>query len=264
MPTVLLVRHGRTTANTGGTLAGWTPGIGLDEHGTTQARALAQRIAGADLPVCRVVSSPLQRCLQTAHALLECLNQPSGEAAIPAVALDLDERLGECRYGAWTGRAIAELVKEPLWRTVQEHPSAAVFPDDPSWPGESLAAMQHRAVRAVREVDGQVRADHGDQGVWVAVSHGDVIKAILADALGVHLDLFQRIHVDPASMSVVRYTDRRPFVLRVNDVGGDLRGLAAAATPSGDAVVGGGTGAGDVLVEAGDDRAAGGSPAPVG
>ena len=263
MPTVLLVRHGRTNANTSGTLAGWTPGISLDEKGVDQARAVAERIAQAQLQVCRVVTSPLQRCRETATALLERLGG-DGDTDGPGIPLQVEERLGECRYGAWTGRAIPELVKEPLWRTVQDQPSAVVFPDDPQWPAESMAAMQQRAVRAVREVDVQVRAEHGEQALWIAVSHGDVIKAILADALGVHLDLFQRIHVDPASTSVVRYTDRRPFVLRTNDVGGDLRGLIPPSKPSGDAVVGGGAGPDDPVAQGSAERAENGSPPAVG
>lgn len=263
VPTVLLVRHGRTAANTGGTLAGWTSGVPLDETGTEQVRALGDRIASADLPVCRVVTSPLERCVQTARALLAGLPRDPDAAGIP---LTCDERLGECRYGAWTGRPLSELVKEPLWRVVQDHPSAAVFPGDPQWPGESLAQMQARAVRAVRDADAQVLAEHGAQAVWMAVSHGDVIKAILADALGVHLDLFQRIHVDPASVSAVRYTDRRPFVLRTNDIGGSLAGLVPPAPPSGDAVVGGGTGGDDVPADAAEhgSASAGGTPAGVG
>ncbi len=258
MPTVLLVRHGRTNANTGGTLAGWTPGISLDEKGVDQARAVAERIAQAQLRVCRVVTSPLQRCRETAAALVERLSTaPDGQGT--GIPLDVDERLGECRYGAWTGRAIPELVKEPLWRTVQDQPSAVVFPDDPQWPAESLAAMQQRAVRAIREIDARVRADQGEQGLWIAVSHGDVIKAILADAFGVHLDLFQRIHVDPASTSVVRYTERRPFVLRTNDVSGDLCGIIPPHRPSGDAVVGGGAGPDDPSADGGSDGSTNGS-----
>ena len=117
-------------------------------------------------------------------------------------------------------------------------------------PGESIAAMAARAVAAVRELDAAVAREHGADTVWVAVSHGDVIKAILADAAGTHLDLFQRVVVDPASVSVVRYTGSRPFVVRTNDIGGSLAGLvpkpaaAQAAEPhsSGDAAVGGGAG----------------------
>ena len=103
---------------------------------------------------------------------------------------------------------------------MQTQPSAATFPG-----GESLAAMQARVVDAVRRRDAAVEAEHGPGAVWVAVSHGDLVKAVLADALGMHLDLFQRLHVDPASVSIVRYTATRPFVLATNTHDGDLSWL---------------------------------------
>ncbi|GAB3470318.1 histidine phosphatase family protein [Kineococcus endophyticus] len=241
VPTLLLVRHGRSTANTAAVLAGWTPGVHLDDTGRAQAEALARRLA--PVPVADVVVSPLERCQETAEAL-RAVDGPTG--ARPPVRTE--DRLGECKYGDWTGKALKDLAKEPLWRTVQSHPSAAVFPGEG---GEGLATMQHRALEAVREHDARVAAEHGDDAVWVAVSHGDVIKAVLADALGMHLDLFQRLSVDPCSVSVVRYAPLRPFVLRMNDSGGDLAGFAPAKKKrrstrrpaSSDAVVGGSTGA---------------------
>ncbi len=232
MTTVILLRHGRTTANTGGVLAGWTPGVQLDETGQAQVAAVAQRLA--PVPLAAVVASPLERCQATAAALLGGRD----------VALQTDDRLGEARYGDWTGRAIKELVKEPLWKVVQAHPSAAVFPGPE---GEGLAQTQARAVAAVRDWNARL----GPDAVWLACSHGDVIKAVLADALGLHLDQFQRIVVDPASISVVSYTETRPFVLRVNDSGGDVGALIPPPPRKGrrrrkadsDAVVGGGAGA---------------------
>ena len=229
MTTVLLLRHGRTTANTGGVLAGWTPGVQLDETGQAQVRAVGDRLA--KVPLAAVVSSPLERCRQTVTALLDGRD----------LAVQTDDRLGEARYGDWTGRTIKELAKEPLWKVVQQHPSAAVFPGPG---GEGLAQTQARAVAAVREWN----ATLGPGAVWLACSHGDVIKAILADALGLHLDQFQRIVVDPASLSVVTYTDTRPFVVRINDIGGDVSGLIPpprkrrSRKASSDAVVGGGAG----------------------
>ncbi|MDQ2757163.1 MAG: MSMEG_4193 family putative phosphomutase [Actinomycetota bacterium] len=214
MPIVLLVRHGRTAANATGTLAGWSPGIGLDDHGRGQAERVGERMLAGQVPVVRVVSSPLQRCQETAATIVA--------AAVPGLAIATDERLGECRYGAWTGRKLSELLKEPLWRTVQDQPSAVRFPDGDDFPGETMAGMQARALAAIRDVDAQVLQEHGKDAIWMAVSHGDVIKAILADAAGSHLDQFQRIQVDPASVSVVRYTSKRPFLLRSNDTGGDL------------------------------------------
>ena len=230
MTTVILLRHGRTTANTGGVLAGWTPGVQLDESGAAQVAAVGERLA--KVPLAAVVSSPLERCRQTAAAV----------AAGRDLAVQTDDRLGEARYGDWTGRTIKDLAKEPLWRVVQQHPSAAVFPGPE---GEGLAQTQARAVAAVRAWN----ATLGPDAVWLACSHGDVIKAILADALGLHLDQFQRIVVDPASISVITYTDTRPFVVRVNDTGGDVSALVppprrrGRKKASSDAVVGGGAGA---------------------
>jgi probable phosphomutase (TIGR03848 family) len=225
--TLLLVRHGLTDANTGGLLAGWTPGVHLAEKGREQAAALAARLAG--VPLVTVVSSPLERCQETAAAIV-------AERDIEVVT---DERLGECHYGDWTGQELKKLVKDPLWKVVQAHPSAAAFPG-----GESLRDTQARAVAAVRAHNKALGAD----ATWAAVTHGDVIKAVLADALGMHLDLFQRIVVDPCSVSVVRYTELRPFVARMNDTGGAVDDLVPpkkarrGRKPTSDAVVGGGAG----------------------
>lgn len=238
MPTCLLIRHGRTSSNANGTLAGWTEGVGLDEVGRAQAAALAQRLR--DLPIRALLSSPLQRCVETAEIVA---------GSVPDLTIRTDERVGECRYGAWTGRSLKVLAKEPLWRTVQDQPSGARFPDGQEFEGESIAQMQARALQAVREVDAAVKAEHGEQALWALVSHGDVIKSILADAAGAHLDHFQRIVVGPASLSVVTYTDRRPFLVRLNDGGTDLASLVPPppehGAQDGDAPVGGGKGFAD-------------------
>ena len=233
MSTVLLVRHGRTTSNASGTLAGWTPGVDLDDVGRAQASALAQRLSGVALAA--VVTSPLDRTRQTAELLI------AGRK--PPVELDIDENVGECRYGDWTGKPRKELAKTPEWKAVQAHPSAVTFPGDA---GESMASMAHRAVAAVRSWN----ATLGPDATYAIVSHGDVIKAILADALGLHLDLFQRVQVDPGSLSVIRYSPLRPFVERMNDTGGSVAGLTPPKRRSrgktkgrsSEAVVGGGAG----------------------
>lgn len=206
--TVLLLRHGRSTANTAGVLAGRSAGVELDEKGREQAEHVVTRLA--ELPVVAIVASPMTRCQQTVAPL----------AAARELAPLTEDRLAEVDYGAWTGKAIKDLLKEPLWSVVQQHPSAAVFPE-----GEGLAAVQLRAVSAVREHDARLATEHGHDVLWVACTHGDVIKSILADALGCHLDTFQRIVADPCSVSAVRYSPTRPFVLRTNDSGGDLTGL---------------------------------------
>jgi probable phosphomutase (TIGR03848 family) len=231
VPTVLLVRHGRTTANSSGVLAGRSSGVHLDDVGASQAEAVGQRLA--DLPLARLVSSPLARCRQTLAAIAAAHSAPPEPVT--------DAGLTECGYGDWTGKPLKSLAKDPLWKTVQNQPSAVTFPD-----GESMQQMQARAVSAVRRHDAEVEQEHGPDALWVAVSHGDVLKSILADALGLHLDLFQRIVVDPGSLSVVRYTPGRPFVQHLNDRGSDLAGLRPPKRrrrrARGDAPVGGGAG----------------------
>ncbi|MBF4163091.1 histidine phosphatase family protein [Nocardioides acrostichi] len=243
MATVILVRHGRTTANATGVLAGRTPGVKIDETGRRQAERAAERLAA--VPLAALVTSPQERCRQTSRVLLA--SQPKRRGRDPLTPV-VEKGLAECDYGDWQGRRLGELAKEKLWRTVQTQPSAAAFPG-----GESLPTMQARAVDAVRRHDAAVSAEHGADAVWVAVSHGDIIKSVLADALGMHLDLFQRINVDPASLSIVRYTEQRPYVLASNTHAGDLAWLVpqkkgrrrSTARGSADAAVGGGAGPGE-------------------
>jgi probable phosphomutase (TIGR03848 family) len=227
--TVVLLRHGRSTSNTAHVLAGRSDGVDLDERGREQAAALVQRLGS--LPIRSIVTSPLLRCTRTIEPLVATLG------LVPLV----DERLSEVDYGQWTGRKLGDLVKEPLWKVVQAQPSAAVFPD-----GEGLAHVQARAVTAVREHDRRLADEHSGDALWLACTHGDVIKAVVADALGTHLDTFQRIVAEPASLSVIRYTPMRPFVLHLNHTGADIAaGLAAppanGEVPTSDGVVGGAT-----------------------
>jgi probable phosphomutase (TIGR03848 family) len=242
---LILVRHGRTTANSDGVLAGRTPGVALDDTGRNQAAGVAERLA--TLPLRRIVSSPLERCRQTASALARAQQQaqeqarPEAQPEVPRVRVD--RRWTECGYGTWTGRPLKQLAKDPLWKTVQSHPSGVTFPD-----GEAMRDMQNRAVAAARQTDREIEAEAGPDALWAVVSHGDVIKAVLADALGLHLDQFQRLVIDPGSVSVVRYTPGRPFVVHLNDHGNDLTGLRPPKRrrrkASSDAAVGGGAGAG--------------------
>jgi probable phosphomutase (TIGR03848 family) len=295
MTVVLIVRHG-LTSSTGKALTGWLPGISLDDRGRAQAAAVAARLA--QVPLAAVVSSPLDRCAQTASIIAAGFGSPAGPATggsaagpptggsvagpptggsvagpptggsaaadigsgaraaaesagsngqvtgrTDPITVQLDERLGECRYGDWTGQSLRKLARDPLWRVVQAHPSAVRFPGPG---GETMTGMQQRAVEAVRDWNARL----GPDAVYLVCSHGDVIKAILADALGMHLDMSQRIQVDPCSLSVVRYTPLRPFVLAMNDTSADATALAGlarrpAARPAAqaDAQVGGGAGA---------------------
>lgn len=229
MTLVLLVRHG-LTAVTGSVLSGWTPGIALDDRGAAQAQALAARLAPVRLDA--IVTSPLDRCAQTAAAIAAGRDQ---------ITVQTDERVAEVRYGDWTNKPLKKLAKEPLWRVVQQHPSAVRFPGPG---GESMPDMQHRAVVAVRDWNARL----GPSAVYLICSHGDVIKAVVADALGLHLDQCQRIQADPCSLTVIRYTPLRPFLVRMNDTGGDVTALirrdagAAGRDGQSDAAVGGGAG----------------------
>jgi probable phosphoglycerate mutase len=226
---VLLVRHG-LTAGTGTVLTGRTPGIPLDDRGREQAAALAARLAA--VPLDAIITSPLERCRQTADAIASARNGHP-------LAVQEDERLAEVRYGDWTGKPLKRLAKDPLWRVVQTHPSGARFPGED---GESMPDVQHRAVGAVREWNARL----GRDATYLICSHGDVIKSLIADSLGMHLDLFQRIQVDPCSLTAIRYTPYRPFLLRMNDTGGTVSGLVRPdrrpRQKDEDAVVGGGAG----------------------
>jgi probable phosphomutase (TIGR03848 family) len=226
MGTVILVRHGRTQANVDGILAGRTAGVDLDDRGLEQAAATAERLMS--VPLAAVVSSPLDRCRQTSALILD-RQQGSPDLVV-------EDGITECDYGDWQGGTLKQLSTEKLWKVVQSNPSAAVFPG-----GESLAAMQARAVSAIRRLDAEFEEKHGPGAVWAAVSHGDIIKSVLADAYGMHLDLFQRISVGPASVSIVRYGADSPSVHATNTESGDLSWLRIAPAPA-DAPVGGGAG----------------------
>ncbi|MBO3142856.1 MSMEG_4193 family putative phosphomutase [Dermatophilus congolensis] len=233
---VLLIRHGRTTANANGILAGWTPNIRLDHDGETAATALGQALTNT--PVTQIVASPLQRCQQTAKII--------ATTAWPHLAIDTDEQLGECHYGQWTGKPINELTKLPLWQQIQQQPSAVTFPHSDTFAGEGLAHMSARVIAAVRHIDHINHTTNGPESITVVVSHGDPIKAVLADAAGAHLDTFQRLHVTPTSTSLVQYTDSKPLLHAINippsGVAETLRRIHTAPThvPTGDGTIGGG------------------------
>ncbi|UCM86926.1 MSMEG_4193 family putative phosphomutase [Streptomyces marincola] len=202
MPTLLLLRHGRTTANSSGVLAGRAPGVLLDAHGTRQAAALPGRLSG--VPLAAAVHSPLERCVETLAPL---------RAARPELPVHAEPRVVECDYGEWTGRTLADLAAEPLMATVRRQPSAVTFPG-----GEALRDVHARVVAAAREWDARIEAEHGPDAVWLMCTHGDNVKAIVADALGLHLDLFQRIVPHPASVTAIRYGEP-PLLLRFGDTG---------------------------------------------
>lgn len=198
MATILLVRHGENNWVKEHRLAGWTPGVILNENGHRQAAALAERLA--HLPIQAIYSSPLERCMETATHL-----------AAPHT-LDIIEfpEIGEVKYGEWEGEKIADLAKLKEWHTIQFFPSRFEFPE-----GESLRGVQTRAVNAIEGLARQ----HSDEMV-IVVAHADVIKLVLAHYLGAHIDLFQRIGLSPASVSVIALMKHGGVrVVRVNDDG---------------------------------------------
>ncbi len=201
---VLLVRHGQTPT-TGASLPGRAPNLHLADKGVAQAEAAADRIAALG-SVAAVYASPMERTRETAAPIARARKLRVRQA----------KGLIECDFGAWTGEKLSKLRKLPEWRTVQRYPSGFRFPG-----GESFAEMQSRAVDAVHDL---VAAHPGE--TIVAVSHADVIKAVVAAATGTHLDLFQRIVVSPCSITAILYTPDGPVVLTVNSTGDDLTSLA--------------------------------------
>lgn len=196
MTQLLLIRHGKTDW-VGDRLAGLTPGIPLNAAGRAEAVALAARLS--DTRIDAVYASPLDRTRETA----EYVARPRG------LAVTILPGVGEVDFGAWTGCKLADLRNDPLWRTVQGQPSAMRFPD-----GERFLSAQSRAVAALDDV----RAAHPWDTVAV-ISHADIIKSIVAHFAGTHFDLFQRIAIDTASVSIVHFTPEGASVVLVNDTG---------------------------------------------
>ncbi len=197
MTTLVLIRHATNDWVHKGLLAGWTPGVHLNEDGRVQAKALGERLAAAEFDA--IYSSPLERALETAEAV----------AAPHGLDVRIHEGIGEVQYGKWNGRSLRELVKQPLWRSVQIYPSGTRFPN-----GETIGEMQARVMNALDEI----RAAHPN-GIVAVVAHADVIKAAVAYYVGVPLDLFQRLVISPASVTVIGFSHFGPRLLTMNDAG---------------------------------------------
>jgi probable phosphoglycerate mutase len=206
MTIIVLLRHGENDWVKKQRLAGWLPGVHLNEHGHKQAQAAAQRLSA--LPVKALYSSPVTRCLETAEYVAQTFD----------LEINHLEALGEVRYGAWEGKKIKNLAQKPLWKTVQFFPGRMRFPE-----GEALREVQFRMIQVLERLSEQ----HSEETI-VAVSHADAIKLVLAFYLGVHIDLFQRISVSPASVSVLYLGHNGAVrVLRLND-DGPIRPFAPA------------------------------------
>jgi probable phosphoglycerate mutase len=197
MTQLLLIRHAVNDFVKTGALAGWTPEIHLNEEGKAQAEALGKRLAEA--PIKHLYASPLERTMETAEAIRQYH---------PHLQIQQKDGVGEVRYGDWEGKKIAELAQRKMWQVVQEYPSRAVFPN-----GETMRAVQTRIVNAIEEL---VTAHPRD--LIAVVSHADLIKMALAHYLGMHLDLFQRIVISPASISSIILGHSRPYIGSINDI----------------------------------------------
>jgi len=199
MPIILLIRHGENEYTRTGKLAGWLEGVHLNEHGQKQAEAIAQRLSKA--PIIAIYSSPLERARETAAPL----------AKAKGLRVRIEAGLGEVRYGEWTGQSLKRLARTRLWRVVQQQPSQMEFPE-----GETFRAVQSRAVEAVEHL---AREHAKSKGLVACVSHGDVIKLIVAHYLGMPLDLFQRLSISTASLTSLRLGSGQPALVKLNDTG---------------------------------------------
>ncbi|MBI3244191.1 MAG: MSMEG_4193 family putative phosphomutase [Chloroflexi bacterium] len=196
MTDILLIRHGENEYTRKGKLAGWTPGVHLNETGRAQAEALAERLAKA--PIKAIYSSPLERALETARPLAKSLK----------LSIQKYEGIGEVRYGDWTGKSLKMLARTKLWKVVQRLPSAMAFPN-----GETLREVQGRAMAALEGI-----ARKHPKDLVALFSHGDVIKLAVAYYLGMPLDTFQRIMISTGSITAIRVPPGgAPMILRVNE-----------------------------------------------
>lgn len=197
MTKLLLIRHAVNDFVKTGKLAGWTPGVHLNDEGQAQAEALGRRLSSLTLH--HIYASPLERTMETAQAV---------QQHHPHLQIEVNADIGEVQYGDWQGKSIAALRSRKMWSVIQEYPSRAYFPN-----GETMRGAQTRIVEALEGMVDQ----HPGQTIAL-VFHADLIKMALAHYLGMHLDVFQRIVVSPASISVLMLGHSRPFVERINDV----------------------------------------------
>jgi probable phosphomutase (TIGR03848 family) len=196
LTTLILIRHAQNDWVRTGRLAGWTPDVHLNEEGIEQAKALGRRLAHVNLKA--VYSSPLERAVETAHLVL---------SHHPDLDLQIEEGVGEVDFGSWTGERLRKVSRTRLWKVVQRYPSDARFPS-----GESIHQMQFRVVSTL----GKLAARHPD-GPLAIVSHSDVLKAAVAHYAGMPLDMFQRLVISPASISVIELHRMGPRIIKLND-----------------------------------------------
>jgi probable phosphomutase (TIGR03848 family) len=221
--TVILLRHAHSVANEKGILAGRAPGVSLSTKGKEQAELLTSRLGNARFKDIRI--SPLERCLATLEPWLQ-----SQDTSVRKKIL-FDPNVSEVDYGDWTGKKLLALSLRKEWRVVQNTPSEMKFPK-----GEGLLQMQQRAEKALRQ-----SIKKAGTGVSLIVSHGDVIKSLIATVLDLHLDKFQKIVIDPASISVLDFSKGSFRLLHLNDLTTNFEYLSQKKR-SGKTLLGGGSG----------------------
>jgi len=194
---IYLVRHGRTPANEKGILAGRTPGIKLDIVGTAQAQKVADVLSNIKFSI--VIVSPLQRCQETSTIIL------NRQKVKPNVLTS--DGVNECDYGDWSNKKLSVLRRKPLWKTIQERPSIVEFPN-----GEKMVDMLDRFKFTIMDESKNLKSDEN----MLVISHGDPIRSFIADCLGLHLDQFQKISIDPCSISIVNFSEKDNRVITVN------------------------------------------------
>jgi probable phosphoglycerate mutase len=222
---VVLIRHAHSEANAKGVLSGRLPDVHLSAKGIAQSEALVARLGA--LKIAAIKISPLERCAETINPWWVATGKPNNRG----VEVEVDPNLIEVDYGSWSGKKISQLSRNSMWKTVQNNPSAMYFPS-----GESLAVMQTRAMKSVHDAL-RVRR----KGSIVLVSHGDVIKSIVASALGMHLDDFQRIVIDPASVTILDFSQSKRRLTLMNDSSSNLENRINAPYRKGP-LLGGGAG----------------------
>ena len=220
MARIVLLRHAHSVANEKNILAGRSPGIALSKTGNKQAEALVDRLGNVAFD--QIFISPMERCHQTIAPWLE-----KNGRTIP---LSIDHDISEVDYGRWTGKSLASLRRKALWKTVAEQPSQMIFPD-----GESLLQMQNRALSSFYRLN----AVKGKKA-RLLVSHGDVIKSIVAHCLGMHLDQFQKLVIEPASLTVIDTDNGVSRLITFNDTVGRVSRESPAPTAA--TAIGGSTG----------------------
>lgn len=229
MTRIVLLRHAHSVANEKAILAGRTPGISLSKIGLSQAQGVAERLRGITFSQIRI--SPMERCSATVQPLIAEFSK----AALRRVSIEIEEDIVEVDYGKWTGKKLSALSKESAWKIVQDTPSAMYFPG-----GEGLLDVQARAMRALNRIARSAGSD-----IKMLVSHGDVIKAIVASVLGTHLDHFQKIVIDPASITVLDFNGRDFRVLTLNNTTAPIASFLndkSAKSKAPKALLGGGSG----------------------